>query len=273
MNAAMPDTPDILRRIIARKAEEVAERQRQRPIGELSAALRDAGPTRGFADALAARIAAGEPAVIAEIKRASPSKGLLREDFRPAQIAASYARGGAACLSVLTDRDFFQGDDAHLMEARAACTLPVIRKDFVIDPYQIHEARAIGADCILLIAACLDDARLAELTATAQELGLDVLLEVHDAAELTRALAVPTRLVGINNRDLHTFEVSLGTTLDLRSGVPEDRLLVTESGIHNRDDVALMRKHGVHAFLVGESFMRAADPGTKLTELFGGARG
>ncbi|MGD9298409.1 MAG: indole-3-glycerol phosphate synthase TrpC [Thiohalocapsa sp.] len=264
----MTDTPDILKRIVSRKADEVAERKRQRPLDALSAALRDASPTRGFADALAARIAAGQAGVIAEIKRASPSKGLLRPDFRPGEIAASYARGGAACLSVLTDRDFFQGDDAHLVEARAACNLPVIRKDFIIDPYQIHEARAMGADCILLIAACLQDAELADFTALADELGLDVLLEVHDAAELSRALSVPTRLVGINNRNLRTFDVSLSTTLELLPQVPADRLLVTESGIHSRDDVALMRANGVHAFLVGESFMRAPDPGAKLAELF-----
>ncbi|WP_296898972.1 indole-3-glycerol phosphate synthase TrpC [Thiohalocapsa sp.] len=264
----MTDTPDILKRIVSRKADEVAERKRQRPLNALSAALRDASPTRGFADALAARIAAGQAGVIAEIKRASPSKGLLRPDFRPGEIAASYARGGAACLSVLTDRDFFQGDDAHLVEARAACNLPVIRKDFIIDPYQIHEARAMGADCILLIAACLQDAELADFTALADELGLDVLLEVHDAAELSRALSVPTRLVGINNRNLRTFDVSLSTTLELLPQVPADRLLVTESGIHSRDDVALMRANGVHAFLVGESFMRAPDPGAKLAELF-----
>jgi indole-3-glycerol phosphate synthase len=264
----MTDTPDILKRIVSRKADEVAERKRQRPLNALSAALRDASPTRGFADALAARIAAGQAGVIAEIKRASPSKGLLRPDFRPGEIAASYARGGAACLSVLTDRDFFQGDDAHLVEARAACNLPVIRKDFIIDPYQIHEARAMGADCILLIAACLHDAELADFTALADELGLDVLLEVHDAAELSRALSVPTRLVGINNRNLRTFDVSLSTTLELLPQVPADRLLVTESGIHSRDDVALMRANGVHAFLVGESFMRAPDPGAKLAELF-----
>ncbi|MCG6942300.1 MAG: indole-3-glycerol phosphate synthase TrpC [Thiohalocapsa sp.] len=262
------DTPDILKRITARKAEEVAERKRRQPLAELTTAVEQAGPGRGFADALAGRIAAGRAAVIAEIKRASPSKGLLRADFRPADIAVSYERGGAACLSVLTDRDFFQGDDEYLMSARAACALPVIRKDFVIDAYQIHEARAIGADCILLIAACLDDAELAEFTATAHALGLDVLLEVHDAAELERALAVPVRLVGINNRNLRTFEVSLDTTLELLAWVPDDRLLVTESGIHTRADVALMREHGVHAFLVGESFMRAADPGAKLAELF-----
>jgi indole-3-glycerol phosphate synthase len=262
------DTPDILKRIIARKTEEVAERERRRPLSALGTAIEQASPTRGFADALAHRIDTGRPAVIAEIKRASPSKGLLRTDFRPAEIAVSYARGGAACLSVLTDRDFFQGDEQHLIDARAACDLPVIRKDFVIDPYQIHEARAIGADCILLIAACLDDNQLRDFTATAHALDLDVLLEVHDAVELERALAVPNRLVGINNRNLRTFEVSLDTTLDLLAAVPKDRLLVTESGVHTRDDVARLQRHGVNAFLVGESFMRAADPGARLADLF-----
>ncbi len=266
----MMDTPDILKRIVARKAEEVDERARARPLGALAAAVAEVGPTRGFADALAARIAAGQAAVIAEIKRASPSKGLLRPDFRPADIALSYERAGAACLSVLTDRDFFQGEDEHLMAARDACRLPVIRKDFVIDAYQIQEARAIGADCILLIAACLGDAELADFTAEAHALGLDVLLEVHGAAELERALAVPARLIGINNRNLRTFDVSLDRTLDLVAQVPDDRLLITESGIHTRDDVALMHGQGVHAFLVGESLMRTADPGAKLAELFQG---
>ncbi|WP_462330640.1 indole-3-glycerol phosphate synthase TrpC [Thiohalocapsa halophila] len=264
----MSDTPDILKRIVAHKAEEVAACKRERPRADLADAIAAADPARGFADALAGRIRDGAAGVIAEIKRASPSRGLLRADFRPADIAASYARGGAACLSVLTDRDFFQGDPQHLMDARGACALPVIRKDFVIDPYQIHEARAMGADCILLIAACLDDAALSDFAGIARELGMDVLLEVHDAEELARALAVPTRLIGINNRNLRTFDVSLGTTLDLLAQVPADRLLVTESGIHSRDDVALMRAHGVHAFLVGESFMRAEDPGAKLAEMF-----
>jgi indole-3-glycerol phosphate synthase len=264
----MAETPDILKRIIARKAEEVAAARRRIPVAELAVIAAAAEPPRRFADALAARVDAGLPAVIAEIKRASPSKGLLRAHFQPADIALSYAEGGAACLSVLTDQDFFQGDPQHLVDARAACALPVIRKDFIIDPYQIHQARALGADCILLIAACLDDAQLLDLAATAQGLGMDVLLEVHDAAELARALAVPTRLLGINNRNLRTFEVSLQTTLDLRAQVPAERLLITESGIHSRNDVALMRAHGVHGFLVGEAFMRAADPGAKLAELF-----
>jgi indole-3-glycerol phosphate synthase len=267
----MPDTPDILKKICHRKVEEVSARAERLPFEELKARAADAPPVRGFADALARRIAAGEPAVIAEIKRASPSKGVLREDFRPAEIAASYARGGAACLSVLTDVDFFQGSDAYLKEARVACDLPVIRKDFIIDPYQVVEARVIGADCVLLIAACLDDRRLSELSALAQDLGLDVLVEVHDSAELARALAVPGRLIGINNRNLRTFEVNLETTLGLLSAVPTDRLLVTESGILGSEDVALMRGRGVHAFLVGEAFMRAPDPGAELGRLFYGS--
>jgi indole-3-glycerol phosphate synthase len=265
---ATADTPDILKRIVARKTEEVAAAKRARPLPELAVITAEVERPRRFADTMAARIAAGLPAVIAEIKRASPSKGLLREDFQPAEIAVAYAEAGAACLSVLTDRDFFQGDPQHLIDAHAACPLPVIRKDFTIDAYQVYEARALGADCILLIAACLEDAQLRDFTETAQGLGMDVLLEVHDASELERALAVPTPLLGINNRDLRRFEVRLQNTLDLLPRVPPDRLLVTESGIHTRDDVALMRQHGVHGFLVGESFMRAPDPGTKLAELF-----
>jgi indole-3-glycerol phosphate synthase len=264
----MAETPDILKKICYRKVEEVAARAERLPLPKLTARLADAPPPRGFAAALGARVQAGRPAVIAEIKRASPSKGLLRPDFRPAEIAVSYERGGAACLSVLTDIDFFQGSDAFLQEARAACALPVLRKDFTIDPYQVHEARLIGADCILLIAACLDDARLRDLSELAHGLGMDVLMEVHDAAELERALAVPGRLIGINNRNLRTFELSLETTLGLLASVPADRLLVTESGILTVEDVALMRGHGVHAFLVGEAFMRAPDPGTELARLF-----
>jgi indole-3-glycerol phosphate synthase len=266
--AGVSDTPDILKKIVRRKLEEIAERRVRLPQAQLKQALAEASPTRGFADALATRITAGAAAVIAEIKRASPSKGVLREDFRPAEIAASYAAGGAACLSVLTDVDFFQGSDAYLQQARAACTLPVIRKDFIIDPYQVYEARVIGADCILLIVACLDDARLRELSDLAQRLGMDVLIEVHDPMELERALAVDSRLIGINNRDLRTFEVDLGTTLGMLPQIPADRLLVTESGIHSREDVAMLRNHGVHAFLVGEAFMRAREPGDRLAELF-----
>jgi indole-3-glycerol phosphate synthase len=265
----MAEIPDILKKIMHRKAEEVLARAQHLPLPELVASLPDAPPPRGFADALAARAMTGGPAVIAEIKKASPSKGVLREDFRPAEIAASYARGGATCLSVLTDGDFFQGSEAHLIEARAACDLPVIRKDFIVDPYQVYEARALGADCILLIVACLDDQRLAELNALAQELGMDVLVEVHDAEELARAAAVPGRLLGINNRNLRSFEVSLETTIGLLDRIPADRLLVTESGILTPEDVQRMRRHGVHAFLVGEAFMRAADPGAELRHLFG----
>ncbi|MGD2118744.1 MAG: indole-3-glycerol phosphate synthase TrpC [Chromatiales bacterium] len=264
----MNDTPDILKKIIQRKREEITERQRSVSQAQLQAQLADASPVRGFADALAARVAAGQPAVIAEIKKASPSKGVLREHFVPAEIAASYAVGGAACLSVLTDIDFFQGGDAYLQQARAAVDLPVIRKDFIIDPYQVYEARVLGADCILLIVACLDDAQLKQLNDLAHELGMDVLIEVHDQDELQRALRVNNRLVGINNRDLRSFDVSLNTTLDMLDLIPADRLVVTESGIHTADDVALMRRHQVHAFLVGEAFMRAADPGAKLRELF-----
>jgi indole-3-glycerol phosphate synthase len=264
----MAEIPDILKKIMHRKAEEVIARADRLPLRELAAGLTDAPPARGFADALVARVAAGEPAVIAEIKKASPSKGVLREDFRPAEIAASYAQGGATCLSILTDRDFFQGSEAHLMEARAACDLPVIRKDFIVDPYQVYEARAMGADCILLIVACLDDPKLADLNALTRELGMDVLMEVHDADELARAAAIPGRLIGINNRNLRTFEVSLETTIGLLDRVPADRLLVTESGILAPEDVTRMRRHGVHGFLVGEAFMRAADPGAELRRLF-----
>ncbi|TVQ89830.1 MAG: indole-3-glycerol phosphate synthase TrpC [Chromatiaceae bacterium] len=264
----MAATPDILRRITERKATEVAERRQQRPLEQLLGQVALAAPARGFAAALLARVATGQAAVIAEIKRASPSKGLLRADFDPPAIARGYANGGAAALSVLTDRDFFQGADEYLVAARAACSLPVLRKDFVIDPYQVYEARVLGADCILLIAACLDDAQLHALASLAAELGLDVLIEVHDAAELARALAVPGQLIGINNRDLRSFEVRLETTLTLLPAIPPERLVVTESGIHDRADVARMRAHGVHAFLVGESLMRADDPGQRLAELF-----
>jgi len=268
----MADTPDILKKILCRKAEEISARAECLPLERLAEGLVDLPPARGFTDAVAAKLNAGLPAVIGEIKKASPSKGLLREDFRPAEIAASYARGGAACLSVLTDVDFFRGSDAHLQEAGAACALPVLRKDFIIDPYQVYEARVLGADCILLIVACLRDKQLRTLGALAQELGLDVLVEVHDREELERALTVPGRLIGINNRDLRSFQVSLETTIGLLDAIPQDRIPVTESGIHTREDVASMRACGVHAFLVGEAFMRARDPGAMLAQLFGRTR-
>ena len=265
---------DILRTILARKREEVAERKARIPLAELRARHADAPPARGFAAAVRRRVAAGQPTVIAEIKKASPSKGLIRADFDPAAIARSYESGGATCLSVLTDVDFFQGSDAYLREAREACTLPVLRKDFTVDVYQVHEARAIGADAILLIAAALDNAVLVNLHALAIECGLDVLVEVHNPVDLQRALMLtnpPRTLIGINNRDLRTFETSIDTTLSLKEAVPHDRLLVTESGIATRDDVARLRAAGVNAFLVGETFMRAAEPGAELAKLFAGA--
>ena len=259
---------DVLQRILARKQEEVAARREHVSLFELKTRAASMPPLRGFADAIEARIASGQPAVIAEVKKASPSKGVIRAHFDPAAIARSYEAGGAACLSVLTDVDFFQGSDEFLRQARAACTLPVLRKDFIVDAWQLYEARGLGADCVLLIAAALDDARLSEFAFIAGELGMDVLVEVHDLDELERALPVPARLLGINNRNLKTFEVSLQATLDLQPMVPADRVLVTESGILARADVALMREAGVHAFLVGEAFMRAPDPGTALRELF-----
>lgn len=264
----MSRTPDILKRIIARKAEEVAERARRLPLRALSEQVEGAPALRGFAEAIRSLVASGRPAVIAEIKKASPSKGVLRADFDPAQIARSYEQHGATCLSVLTDIDFFQGSDEHLKAARAACALPVLRKDFTIDAYQVYEARALGADAILLIVAALGDTQMRELAALAFELGLDVLVEVHDAAELERALAIRSPLIGINNRDLHTFAVNLSTTIDLLPSIPSDRIVITESGIHTRDDVLRMRSHGVHAYLVGEAFMRAPDPGVVLDTLF-----
>ena len=261
--------PTVLEKIIARKFEEVAERSARVSLTELEARARAADAPRGFARALQARAANKQAAVIAEIKKASPSKGVLREHFVPAEIAKSYEDGGAACLSVLTDIDFFQGADEYLQQARAACALPVIRKDFMVDPYQIVEARALGADCVLLIVSALDDARMVELASVAKEQGLDVLVEVHDGDELERALKhLDTPLVGINNRNLHTFEVSLETTLDLLPRIPRDRLVITESGILTRADVELMEISEVYAFLVGEAFMRAEDPGAELKRLF-----
>jgi indole-3-glycerol phosphate synthase len=257
---------DILKRIVAVKREEIAAAKARRS----EASLRDEAQrdTRGFVTALRRKLDAGQAAVIAEVKKASPSKGVLREHFVPAEIAVSYERGGAACLSVLTDERFFQGATEYLQQARAACALPLLRKDFMVDGYQVFEAGAMGADCILLIAACLDDSQMADLEAQAHALGMDVLVEVHDGAELDRALRLKTPLVGINNRNLHSFEVSLDTTLSLLPRVPLDRLLVTESGILARGDVRRMRDANVNAFLVGEAFMRADEPGRALRELF-----
>jgi indole-3-glycerol phosphate synthase len=261
---------DILDRINAVKRDEVAAAQARVPLAALRAEAESrAEPTRGFAQALRDKIAAGRSGVIAEVKKASPSKGVLRADFRPADIARSYERHGAACLSVLTDAPHFQGSVEYLQQARAACALPVLRKDFMVDPYQVYEARAMGADCILLIVASLADGQMAELEDCALGLGLEVLVEVHDGAELERALRLKTPLVGINNRNLKTFEVTLDTTLGLLAQVPADRLLVTESGILGPDDVQRMRDAQVHAFLVGEAFMRAPDPGAALSALFG----
>lgn len=264
---------DILQRILAVKRGEIAERKARLPAAELRARCADAPPPRGFAAAIRDCSAAGRPAVIAEVKKASPSRGVIRPDFDPAAIARSYAAGGAACLSVLTDARFFQGSDAFLQEARSACALPVLRKDFTIDRYQVEEARAIGADAILLIAAALDNAALANLHAQARQCGLDVLVEVHDAVDLQRALPLPDHahtLIGINNRDLRSFETRIETTLLLRPGVPDDRLLVSESGIAAPADVARLRAAGVDAFLVGETLMRADDPGAALAALFTG---
>ena len=268
----MNDTPDILRKILARKTEEIAERVGRVPLEELKKRVQFASAPRGFLPAIRQCIAAGQPAIIAEIKKASPSKGLLRADFRPGEIAESYERHGATCLSVLTDEDFFQGADAYLQEARAACALPVLRKDFTMDAYQVYEARAIGADAILLIVAALEDARMRELATLATELGMDVLVEVHDERELERALTLETPLIGINNRDLRTFHTTLQTTLGLLGKIPRDRVAVTESGIHTPADVAVLRAQGVNVFLVGEAFMKVASPGEKLQELFGDSK-
>lgn len=268
----MSDTPTILKKILQRKHEEVAERSASVSIDDLIAQIEqqkgsDFDP-RGFADNMAKVIADGRSAVIAEAKKASPSKGLLREPFDPAQIAQSYEQGGASCLSVLTDADYFQGHEEYLKQARAACSLPVIRKDFIVDEYQVYEARAIGADCILLIVAALEDEQMKVLNDLAHELGMDVLIEVHGADELQRALPLGNKLIGINNRNLHTFEVTLENTYELLSQIPDDKIVVTESGIHAKEDVLAMREHNVHSFLVGEAFMRAGEPGAKLKELF-----
>jgi len=266
--------PTVLENILARKVQEVAERSARVSLSELESLAKAADAPRGFAQALLAQAKKKQPAVIAEIKKASPSKGVIRENFVPADIAKSYEKGGATCLSVLTDIDYFQGADAYLQQARAACSLPVIRKDFMIDPYQIVEARALGADCVLLIVSALDGVKMAELASVAKGVGLDVLVEVHDGDELERALkTLDTPLVGVNNRNLHTFDVSLETTLDLLPRIPRDRLVITESGILNRADVELMEISDVYAFLVGEAFMRAESPGIELQRLFFPERG
>ena len=261
-------TPDILKRIINRKQDEITDSMKQVPLDVVIQQSKDASPVRGFVSSISDKIKAGKAAVISEIKKASPSKGVLRENFNPAEIARSYEKGGACCLSVLTDIDFFQGSVAYLKQARASCALPVLRKDFMIDPYQVYEARAMGADCILLIVACLLDEQMRMLSDLAQKLGMDVLIEVHDAEELERALKIPLPMIGINNRNLRTFETSLQTTLDLMQQVKDDRIIVTESGILQPEDVRLMQDNNVNAFLVGEAFMRADDPGEKLAGLF-----
>ena len=263
---------DILNKIVAVKREELAAALKKMPLAEMRRDAESRVLTRDFEGALRAKIAKGQAAVIAEVKKASPSKGVIRADFIPADIAQSYAEGdgkvSAACLSVLTDKQFFQGSVDYFKQARASCLLPVLRKDFLIDPYQVYESRAMGADCVLLIAACLDDAQMAEMEAVARSLDMAVLVEVHDAAELERALRLKTALLGINNRNLRTFEVSLQNTLELQKQVPADKLLVTESGILTPADVKLLRGAGVNAFLVGEAFMRADDPGLALAKLF-----
>jgi indole-3-glycerol phosphate synthase len=259
---------DILNRILATKQREIATRRKARPIEQLRQQAHHVSPPRGFVAALRRRVEQGEAAVIAEIKKASPSKGVIRAEFDVAEIARSYQSGGANCLSVLTDSEYFQGSEEYLTAARGACSLPVIRKDFIVDPYQVTEARAIGADCILLIVAALDDETLSVLYADARAQGMDVLVEVHDQAELERALQLDLDVIGINNRNLRSFETRLETTIELLPMVPDGCLVVTESGIHTRADVALMRDHDVHAFLIGEAFMRAADPGRALAELF-----
>ncbi len=259
---------DILQKILAHKAKEVAARADAVKLDQVKEKLASAPVTRGFIHHIEKKLLAGDPAIIAEVKKASPSKGVIREDFRPGEIAESYARGGAACLSVLTDEHFFQGHDDYLVEARSRSGLPVIRKDFMIEPYQVYEARAMGADAILLIVAALSDETLLSLATLAESLDLDVLVEVHDADELERALALPCQLIGINNRNLRTFETSLETTISLLDRIPDNRIVVTESGIHSGEDVKLMRQNQVHTFLVGEAFMRAPEPGEELARLF-----
>lgn len=264
----MTGTPDILKKILDKKAEEISQRKGQRSIADLEEIAQGVEKPRGFYEALRRKADAKKPAIIAEIKKASPSKGVIREDFQPVTIATDYAMNGATCLSVLTDKDFFQGAEAYLQMVRERCPLPVIRKDFMVDPYQIYESRALGADCILLIVAALEDSQMRELADTATRLGMDVLVESHDLEELHRALQLDSPLIGINNRNLRTFETSLQTTLTLKPEIPDDRIVITESGINTREDVRLMLDNGIYTFLVGESFMRAPSPGQKMRELF-----
>ena len=264
----MTNTPDILKKILAKKLEEVASRKQRMSIADLEDIAQGVEKPRGFYQALQHKVSAKKPAIIAEIKKASPSQGVIREDFQPITIGLDYAMNGAACLSVLTDKEFFQGAEAYLSMVRERCPLPVIRKDFMIDPYQIYESHALGADCILLIVAALGDSQMHELAETATKLGMDVLVESHNAEELERALTLDTKLIGINNRNLRTFETSLQTTLNLKAMIPEDRIIITESGIHSQEDVQLMLDNEIYTFLVGESFMRAESPGQKMRELF-----
>jgi indole-3-glycerol phosphate synthase len=268
MTTTLTDTPDILKRILDKKAEEVAKRKLGMTIANLQEIAETIEKPRGFYNALQEKVSAKKPAIIAEIKKASPSQGIIREDFQPVAIGQDYAMNGAACLSVLTDKEFFQGSEVYLQMVRERCPLPVLRKDFMIDPYQVYEARALGADCILLIVSALSDSQMQELSDTATQLGMDVLVEVHDAEELQRALKLDTKLIGINNRNLRTFETSLQTTLDLKTRIPAERIVITESGIHTHSDVQLMLDNGIYAFLVGEAFMRAESPGQKMRELF-----
>ena len=267
-NASLDSTPTILKKIVSRKWEEIEQRQRALKQADCKAQAFDLPNTRGFVNSIEAKINANLPAIIAEIKKASPSKGVIRENFIPAEIAESYEAAGAACLSVLTDHDFFQGHEDFLQQARAASSLPIIRKDFMVAPYQIYESRVVNADCVLLIAACLTKDQMQELAGIAQEVGLDVLVEVHNEEELHSALTLNTRLLGINNRDLHSFEVSLDNTFKLLDKIPENRIVVTESGIHTPEDVAAMQTKNVNSFLVGEAFMRAKNPGDELKRLF-----
>jgi len=267
----MNDSPDILKKILDRKKEEIAERSQRVPLRELSRAIREVEAPRGFVEAIDARLQIQQPAVIAEIKKASPSKGILRENFYPTEIAESYQRNGAACLSVLTDKTYFLGSEHYLQQAREACSLPILRKDFIINDYQVYESRAIGADCILLIVAALGDTELHDLAELAKHLGMDVLVEVHNQVELERALSLSSRLVGVNNRNLHTFNVDLNTSIELSETISKyhkRRIIVSESGIHSTQDINLLQRAGINAFLVGEAFMRAEDPGEALFNLF-----